>query len=223
MANLNMDFTGNNPNCLESGRLFRIYTNPQTLEFDTPVYADSLHIYYASGGLSGQELSLNTDYIIQSTDIDQTAMSDARLTEDGFDKTLITTEKKVKPIIKEELEKIYEEYRYRIQRNKKDNKMTLSKLEKEANRLSILNDCKEKIEQIVNGDFELACNYLVELLYDKPISKQFCWDMCGDYIIKLLLKRNNNKFNIVVKDDNGDIHWNGENYRIDSLEVKNKC
>ena len=89
MANLNMDFTGNNPNCLESGRLFRIYTNPQTLEFDTPVYADSLHIYYASGGLSGQELSLNTDYIIQSTDIDQTAMSDARLTEDGFDKTLI--------------------------------------------------------------------------------------------------------------------------------------
>lgn len=145
------------------------------------------------------------------------------LKDNGFDKTLITTEKKVKPIIKEELEKIYEEYRYRIQRNKKDNKMTLSKLEKEANRLSILNDCKEKIEQIVNGDFELVCNYLVELLYDKPISKQFCWDMCGDYIIKLLLKRNNNKFNIVVKDDNGDIHWNGENYRIDSLEVKNKC
>jgi hypothetical protein len=64
------------------------------------------------------------------------------------------------------------------------------------------------------------CNALVKLLYDKTNSKQFLWDICGDYIINKLLNENNNIINFPVEDINGDILWDGEKYSIKSIKIK---
>ena len=87
--NLNMDLTGKSELCSESGIYYRIFKTGQTVAFGTPVYADSLRVYYASGGLSGQELIKDRDYAILDNALDENAMSDARLVDSNFDKVLI--------------------------------------------------------------------------------------------------------------------------------------
>lgn len=86
-----MDLTGANTNCSESGRYFRIFKSGQILDFGTPVYAESLHVYYASGGLSGQELVKDTDYTITEDNMDYNSMSDAKLVSSDFNSTLINS------------------------------------------------------------------------------------------------------------------------------------
>ena len=59
-----MDLTGSDSNCTVSNLIYKVYKYGQRIDFETPVYADSIKVYYASGGISGQLLTLNTDYII---------------------------------------------------------------------------------------------------------------------------------------------------------------
>lgn len=85
--NINMDLTGADVICKESGIIYRVFKDQQRIEFGTPIFAESLHVYYGSGGLSGQELVLDKDYRIDS--IDENATSDAKLLQPQFDKKLI--------------------------------------------------------------------------------------------------------------------------------------
>ena len=52
------------------------------------------------------------------------------------------------------------------------------------------------------------------MLYTNPVSKQFVWDICGNYITDLLLKNNDYYINYPVEDINGNIEWNGNAYSL---------
>ena len=90
MANLNMDLTGTNPNCKETNILVQVFKSGQRINFGTPVHADSIHIFYASGGLANQELILDTDYTIPDEYTDDDNCSRARLVDSSFDKRIVT-------------------------------------------------------------------------------------------------------------------------------------
>ena len=83
-----------------------------------------------------------------------------------------------------------------------------------------MNEIKKKAYDICDNDKEILCNILVNELYDNNNSKQFIWDICGDYIIEKLLKDNDNKINIPVKDKKGNINWNNINYSIKEIDLK---
>ena len=144
------------------------------------------------------------------------------LKDNGFDKSILLTDKKVQKSLLEQLEQLYKDYIFEIGNTKIINYVSLSRQEKELRRERIINMSKEKINELTLGDEEKGCNGLIQLLYDKPISKQFCWDMYGDYIVKKLLNDNNNKINVPIKDKNGEIEWNGEKYSLEKMEVT-KC
>lgn len=104
MANLTMDLTASLSNYAVTNQVFKIFKYEQQIDFGTPVFADSIVVYLASGGISGVSLTLNTDYIIPDdavTACDNDA-SAARLMDPNFDKTLCKGITVIKPVIEGE-------------------------------------------------------------------------------------------------------------------------
>ena len=144
----------------------------------------------------------------------------------NFDKSILLTNKKPKKekreTIKEELINLYKNYNKEIQSiiKSNNNKVDTSVDDNNNSRKLYMNEIKKKAYDICDNDKEILCNILVNELYDNNNSKQFIWDICGDYIIEKLLKDNDNKINIPVKDKNGNINWNNINYSIKEIDLK---
>lgn len=144
------------------------------------------------------------------------------LKDNGFDKSILLTDKRVQKSLLEQLEQLYKDYITELRNINAMGNTSLSKQEKALKKERLIEINREKITELTLGDKEKGCNGLIQILYDKPISKQFCWDMYGDYIVKKLLNDNNNEINVPIKDKNGEIEWNGEKYSLEKMEVT-KC
>lgn len=75
---------------------------------------------------------------------------------------------------------------------------------------------REKCERICSNDEQL-CDSLVQMCYTSNKSKQFVWDMCGDQLIRNLLRNTGGKYHIPVRAKNGQIEFRGEHF--DVIEV----
>lgn len=89
MSNLTMDLTGTLANYTESDRVFRIFKYEQLVDFETTVFADSIHVYLISGGIT-TELTYNTDYKIPDELVNccDNDMSAAKLIDPSFNKNI---------------------------------------------------------------------------------------------------------------------------------------
>ena len=134
-----------------------------------------------------------------------------------FDTSIFTTNKKVSKKLYNQAEELYEDYKTVVRRRIRE---TGSKTGEEAvnSKLSLMYLYKEKLEELFKGDYELITNCLVDMLYNKPVSKQFVWGVCKEYMINKLLSDNNNKINIPVESNEG-IEWQGVKYSIVKEEV----
>lgn len=71
---------------------------------------------------------------------------------------------------------------------------------------------RTKCIQICPDEFEL-CNILLDICYTSNTSKQFVWDVCGDTIIKNLLKDSKNKICYPQRVEGaGDFEFSGEHF-----------
>lgn len=83
-------------------------------------------------------------------------------------------------------------------------------------RLSFQSQC----EQICPNEQEL-CDILIDLCYSSPKSKQFVWDICGDVIIKNLLKKNGFIINYPVRvKSEGEFAFGGEQFIMRHKKIK---
>ena len=89
MSNLTMDLTGSKGDYAESDRIFRIFKYGQLVDFETTVFADSVHVYLVSGGITS-ELTYNIDYQISTelSDCCDNDMSAAKLIDPTFNSNL---------------------------------------------------------------------------------------------------------------------------------------
>lgn len=126
-----------------------------------------------------------------------------------FDKHILMTKKTIKKSLVLEIMEVYNEYKNELYTYMKDNKN-----EDRNVRQKLFEDkYREKIYAVCNNEEDLA-NILVNELYDTSNSKQFIWAMVGEYLVDKLLKDNNYTIKYPVKDDNGEIEWNGTRYSI---------
>ena len=135
----------------------------------------------------------------------------------SFDTSIFTTDKKVSKKLYNQAQELYEEYKISVRKSIKrsGNK---NKEEVIQSKMSLTFYYKEKMEELFNGNYELMTNCLVSMLYNNPVSKQFVWDLCGNYMLDELLKDNENKINIPVESEEG-IEWQGVRYSIIKEEV----
>lgn len=89
MGNITLDTTGSLENYAETGKVFKIVKTNQYINFQTPVFLDTLKVILISKGLN-EELVLNTDYdvpdeFIHNCDND---LSRAKIIASDFNRTL---------------------------------------------------------------------------------------------------------------------------------------
>lgn len=72
-------------------------------------------------------------------------------------------------------------------------------------------------EQCPNAD--VLCNILLDLCYTRPNSKRLVWDICGDVIVRNLLRRNQFKISYPALDANGDIEFSGQRFSMKEISI----
>ena len=84
MSYLDPDITGASPDCFVDNYQLCVYSSEQIIEFDVPVYWDSLHIFKTGTDI---ELEKDTDYSIK--EVDQTSIASIKYAHPDFDKLLV--------------------------------------------------------------------------------------------------------------------------------------
>ncbi|WP_252225012.1 MULTISPECIES: hypothetical protein [unclassified Clostridium] len=137
--------------------------------------------------------------------------------EKDFDKNIYMTNSKKYENKKEDIKKLFKEYKnlqkqYMIEKGK-----IVNKEEKKNKREEFINNFKQKAIDIYSNSEDL-CNAIVYTLYDTKANRQFVWDICGEQMIINLLNNNSNKYRYPVRCKNGDIEWNGLKFKMEECE-----
>jgi hypothetical protein len=69
-------------------------------------------------------------------------------------------------------------------------------------------------------DEDMLCNILVDLCYNSNKSKQFAWTLCGDTMIKNLLKNKSNKLYFPLQSEDGDFTYKGLTFKMEVVELE---
>ena len=146
-----------------------------------------------------------------------------KVKDDNFDYTIYKKIKKVKhDEIFNSVENVFKQYK----KDLKDNRNTVctdgySLFESDDNMIdyTLLDYYREEFYSVCPDKFRL-CDIILDLTYGKGTNKTLAWDICGEQIISNLLDKNDNKYTILVKDENGSIEWNGNKFREEKVEVE---
>lgn len=74
---------------------------------------------------------------------------------------------------------------------------------------------------IVSPNAETLCDVLIDICYSSDKSKKFVWDMCGEQIVKNLLKKYKG-YTYFTLDDSGDVTFGGKTYKRNYVEYTEK-
>lgn len=137
-----------------------------------------------------------------------------------FDSSILKTDKEYSQSNYDAIRNLYKTYQEKTQRHwvlsgikrtDPDDKKIHKEIFKEEFRAQAYSLC---------NDAEELCNIVVDICYNSNVSKKFAWDVCGDVIIRNLLRRNNYLVSYPVLDENGDIEFGGNKFKMISKEVR---
>lgn len=119
------------------------------------------------------------------------------------------------------IKKIYERYRREVSDfMKKAKSERIKSDERQMQKYLLKEEFIKKCTEIC-GNEDMLCNIVLDLCYtNSNNSKEFAWDICGDVIIKNLLKRSKYMVSYPILDPNGDIEFNGMNFSMTTTEIK---
>lgn len=140
-----------------------------------------------------------------------------RIKEVDFNVNILKTNKRINRSLYKSVEELYITYKDAVY-SFMSNATKMDEEEKKSSRKVFVDKFKEEAFNICSNEEDL-CNILVDMLYKTASSKQFVWDICGEYIVNKLLKDNDNTINYPVESAKGDICWNGVNYEIINVKV----
>ena len=66
---------------------------------------------------------------------------------------------------------------------------------------------------------DALCDILVTLCYSSNLSKKFVWDICGEDIVRNLLKNNDGYIEFPTIDESGDIEYAGNRFKIKRIKI----
>lgn len=142
---------------------------------------------------------------------------------DTFDYSILKSDAVYSAKLYAQIQKIYDQYRRelstymqyaRTERIKAEDRHLQKYLLKENFKRRCIEQCPDE---------DVLCNIVLDLCYTKSdSSKQFAWDICGDVLIRNLLKRRHYQISYPVLDENGDIEFNGLHFRMHNTTLNHK-
>lgn len=67
-------------------------------------------------------------------------------------------------------------------------------------------------------DADELCDIVIDICYGRERTKSFAWKVCGDTIVKNLLRKNG-RINFPTLNDNGHIEWKSKRFSIECIEM----
>lgn len=122
---------------------------------------------------------------------------------------------------KDDIERLYREHNDKL-REYKISKMSdreESNVSWAAKTLTMRSYFARECMELCNNT-EIICDTLLDLCYKKAGTKQFVWDVCGDQIIENLLKKNGYTINFPVRDDEGDIEFRSQRFKMVEIRLE---
>lgn len=135
---------------------------------------------------------------------------------DNFKYSLYKTDKRYSNSVYLEIEKLFKEYKSSQKQYFQTKRNRMKSEDKSEQRKIFINNFRNKASELSPNGEDL-CNMIIDLVYKTKNNRQFAWDICGEQIIENLLNKNNGKYTIPIQDDNGDIEWNGMNFRMEEI------
>jgi hypothetical protein len=77
----------------------------------------------------------------------------------------------------------------------------------------------EQCYVICSNEDEL-CNIVIDLCYSTNKSKQFAWELCGDVIIRNLLRNNDNKLRFPKQSEHVEFSYKGLDFKMEEIEYE---
>lgn len=112
------------------------------------------------------------------------------------------------------IQKLYEDYNKRLR-----SYVVFANYERvdEYDTYSRMSEMRAEFEQEcakICPDRDALCDIVLDICYTKSSTKRFAWEMCGNEIIKNLLRRNDGVISYPTIDPNGDIEYGGERFSL---------
>lgn len=131
-----------------------------------------------------------------------------------FDYELLKTDVEYTKNEYNKIKKLYNEYKNSVQQyiqTVKNNRV--SKDEQRIQRNLFKENFKEQAYELCNNKYKL-CNIVIDLCYKNNSTKQFAWDICGEVILEVLLKKHNYKISYPIQDKNGNFSFGGYKFSM---------
>lgn len=140
---------------------------------------------------------------------------------DDFDYSILKSNVPYSDRMYAQIKKIYDRYRReasdymqyaRSERIKPEDRQMQKYILKEEFKRQCLEQCPNE---------EILCNIVLDLCYAKSnASKQFAWDICGETIIRNLLRRNHNTISYPTLEESGEIEFAGMHFTMKTARIK---
>jgi len=136
-----------------------------------------------------------------------------------FDYTILKSDVEYNKTDFNKIKKVYEQYRKSVEDFVLKRKATHSEdINDEDQRQIFIEKFKEDCYKALTDEKQL-CNIVLDICYSTNKSKQFAWDICGERILLNLLEKNDFSVNYPIRDNNGEILFNGEKFTIKTMKV----
>lgn len=139
----------------------------------------------------------------------------------NFDSSILKSEEEYTDTQFREIKNKYSEYRKYLNEhiknfniNDKDSKDQFNKDKKIA-----ISNFKKECQSICKSKKVLA-NILVDVCYNSDSNKEFCWLLAGKELINNLARNTGNTITCLIKDEDGEVHFNGNRFYPCELEFK---
>lgn len=197
---------------------FNIHLNDLIKKKDKTIEEiDFLNSFYKESPVTNNECTMNK--ICHAIEEEFNGFK-KELSSDGFDYSILKSNKEYEVSTYNAIKKIYSEYTKQVEEFKKVSKKERKDKDEVRDGMKMIQEEFKQKCIIKCPNEEVLCNILVDLLYSRKNTKQFVWIMCGKQIICNLLNKHNNTFNYVEMSKHGEHIYKGYRFELKQMKVK---
>lgn len=140
--------------------------------------------------------------------------------ESSFDYRVMKSKAQYTELQYKSIKKLYESYNERLRKYRANLKIErLDNYDSLQALIDLESEFRKECSSICPNE-DVLCNIVLDITYAKNSTKKFAWAMCGDVIIKNLLKANNNTIQYPSLNKDGDLIYGGNKYMVEQIELE---
>lgn len=189
-----------------TGDMDKAETDSEAAE-DFRIWCDKLNPVQYGRGVMNRICKVCEDYFAKLS------MEDAK---EPFDPSILKTGVDYSTRTRDQIAVLYQEYMDAL----RDCVITTNTDDDLVNQRELLvEDFRSQCYLVSPSEIEL-CDIIVDICYQKERSKQFAWDICGDQIVRNVVRNNGGFIAWPKSSARGEVIFDGKQFKIEKLQIE---